>query len=102
MSTNRGLIRALFLAFTALGAGVAAVAALRRLDAVEVHGRSMAPALLPGDRLLVESWTYARRSPRPGEVVLAADPRSGSRELIKRVADVIGSGFRRSSEPRDG
>lgn len=48
----------------------------------------MAPALLPGDRLLVESRTYARRAPRPGEVVLAADPRDAQRELIKRVAGV--------------
>lgn len=54
----------------------------RRLDVVEVRGRSMAPALLPGDRLLV-----ARLGPpRVGDVVLAADPRDWRRELIKRVA----------------
>ena len=41
-----------------------------------------------GDRLLVESRSYERRSPRPGEVVLAADPRDPERELIKRVAGV--------------
>jgi nickel-type superoxide dismutase maturation protease len=55
---------------------------------VEVRGGSMAPALLAGDRLLVESHTYAQRAPRPGEVVLAADPRDPQRELIKRVASV--------------
>ena len=45
----------------------------------------MAPALLPGDRLIV-----ARRSGRPrvGEVVVVADPRGARRELIKRVASV--------------
>jgi len=48
----------------------------------------MAPALLAGDRLLVESRSYAQRAPRPGEVVLAADPREPERELIKRVASV--------------
>lgn len=48
----------------------------------------MAPALLPGDRLLVESRTYQRRAPRVGEVVLAADPRQAGRELIKRVAAI--------------
>jgi nickel-type superoxide dismutase maturation protease len=70
-------------------AGVAAgVAASRWLDVVEVHGRSMAPALLPGDRLLVESRSYLGRVPRAGEIVLAADPRQGDRELIKRVAAV--------------
>jgi nickel-type superoxide dismutase maturation protease len=54
----------------------------RRLDVVEVRGRSMAPALLPGDRLLV-----ARLGPpRVGDVVLAADPRDPQRELIKRVS----------------
>ena len=60
----------------------------RWLDVVEVHGASMAPSLLPGDRLLVESRSYQGRPPRPGEVVLAADPRKPERELIKRVATV--------------
>jgi nickel-type superoxide dismutase maturation protease len=62
--------------------------ALRRLDAVAVSGHSMAPGLLPGDRLVVESLTYAIRAPRPGEVVLARDPRRPSRELVKRIAAV--------------
>lgn len=74
-----------------LGAAVgvaAGVAASRWLDVVEVQGGSMAPALLPGDRLLVESRSYLGRAPRAGEIVLAADPRQGDRELIKRVATV--------------
>jgi nickel-type superoxide dismutase maturation protease len=72
-----------------IAAGATAGNAARRwLDVVEVRGGSMAPALLPGDRLLVESRTYAQRSPRPGEVVLAADPRDPQRELIKRVASL--------------
>lgn len=61
---------------------------LRHLDAAIVQGRSMVPTLQPGDRLLVESWTYRQRPPRPGEVVLAADPRRPRRELAKRVAAV--------------
>lgn len=61
---------------------------LRNLDAAIVQGRSMVPTLQPGDRLLVESWTYRMRLPRPGEVVLAADPRRPRRELAKRVAAV--------------
>jgi nickel-type superoxide dismutase maturation protease len=60
----------------------------RWLDVVEVRGGSMAPSLLPGDRLLVESRSYLGRPPRPGEVVLAADPRKPGRELIKRVASI--------------
>jgi signal peptidase I len=72
-----------------VAAGIAAGAAASRwLDVVEVHGGSMAPALLPGDRLLVEARSYLSRAPRPGEVVLAADPRQSERELIKRVASV--------------
>ncbi len=48
----------------------------------------MAPALLAGDRLLVERRTFEGRAPFVGEVVLAPDPREPSRELIKRVAAV--------------
>jgi nickel-type superoxide dismutase maturation protease len=76
-------------ALLGVAAGVATgVAASRWLDVVEVRGGSMAPALLPGDRLLVESRSYLSRAPRLGEIVLAADPRQGDRELIKRVAAV--------------
>jgi signal peptidase I len=63
----------------------AATAARHWLDAVEVRGRSMAPTLLPGDRLLV---IRLLRPPQPGEVVLAPDPRDMRRELVKRVAAV--------------
>lgn len=85
MSRRRGLAGPLFLALgMAAGIGIGR----RWLDVVEVHGRSMAPALLPGDRLLVESRSYLSRQPRQGEVVLAADPREPQRELIKRVAAV--------------
>jgi nickel-type superoxide dismutase maturation protease len=64
----------------------AGAAARRWLDAVEVRGGSMAPTLLPGDRLLVESSTFRHRRPRAGELVLAPDPREPARELVKRVA----------------
>lgn len=73
----------------AIAAVGGAVASAHWLDVVEVRGRSMEPALLSGDRLLVERWTYARRSPRSDEVVLAADPRDSRRELVKRVASVL-------------
>ena len=56
MSAERGPRRALFLVLGTLAAiGAAAVAGGRWFDLVEVRGRSMAPALLPGDRLLVEA-----------------------------------------------
>ena len=65
------------------------VAARRWLDVVEVRGRSMSPTLVPGDRLLV-----VRARPRPGDVVLARDPRTPARELVKRVDRVGRSGVR--------
>jgi nickel-type superoxide dismutase maturation protease len=72
----------------ALGIGAALVAAARRLDVVEVRGSSMSPTLMPGDRLIV----VRTRRARPGLVVLAADPRDGSRELVKRVSAVSDAG----------
>ena len=44
----------------------------------------MAPALLPGDRLLV----VAGRRARPGDVVAVLDPRRPDRIIVKRVAAV--------------
>jgi inner membrane protease subunit 1 len=54
-------------------------APLRR---VEVRGESMAPDLLPGDRLLVTP--LARLG--SGDVVALRDPRQPGRVLVKRVA----------------
>jgi len=85
MARGRGLTSPLFLV---LGMAAGIVVARRWLDVVEVRGGSMAPSLLPGDRLLIESRSYRGRAPRPGEVVLAADPREPERELIKRVASI--------------
>ena len=76
---------------TAAGIG-AGVVARRWLDVVEVHGNSMAPSLLPGDRLVVECRSFSLRAPRAGEVVLARDPREPGRELIKRVFAVSDAG----------
>lgn len=89
MQKQRGGRRPLLLVAGVLAAVGGAVASAAWLDVVEVRGRSMEPALLPGDRLLVERWTYARRPPRPDEVVLTADPRDPRRELVKRVASVL-------------
>ena len=73
----------------ALALGVAAAISVWRrwVDVVEVRGRSMAPTLLPGDRLLV---TRLAGDPAAGEVVLAPDPRAPHRELVKRVAEIEG------------
>lgn len=74
--------------FTWLGIVVAVgwvVARLRRLDTVEVRGASMAPTLLPGDRLIVHR---ASGTPNVGDVVVAGDPREPRRELVKRVVAI--------------
>lgn len=89
MSAKGGRIGPFFAAF---GVGAAWLVGRRWLDVVEVHGRSMEPALSAGDFLLVERVTYRRRVPRPGEVVLAADPRWPERELIKRAVAVRDGG----------
>ncbi len=75
-------------------AGAAAIAGLACLGArllirVEVVGMSMAPALLPGDRLLVLRWPrLVAPWPLPGDVVALRDPRRRARVLVKRVGTV--------------
>lgn len=86
MRTQRGRSRPLFL-LCGIVAALGFVAS-RWTDAVAVRGSSMAPTLEPGDLLLVERWTLARRAPRVGDIVLARDPRDAGLELIKRVSAV--------------
>ncbi|MGH8904791.1 MAG: nickel-type superoxide dismutase maturation protease, partial [Egibacteraceae bacterium] len=75
---RRGTTRALAdLWIRALGGAVAAT----RVDRVTVTGLSMAPALLPGDRLLV----LRTRRVRVGDTVVVRDPRDPSFEVVKRV-----------------
>jgi nickel-type superoxide dismutase maturation protease len=61
---------------------VRAVATATGMDRVTVTGLSMAPALLPGDRLLV----LRTRRVRVGDTVVVRDPRDPSREVVKRVS----------------
>ncbi|MGH9103659.1 MAG: S26 family signal peptidase, partial [Acidimicrobiales bacterium] len=68
------------------GAALGACAAARLVLAgrVQVHGDSMLPTLLPGDRLLTLRLPWLRR----GDVVVVTDPRLPSRALVKRVVAV--------------
>jgi nickel-type superoxide dismutase maturation protease len=62
----------------------AAATAAIRVRRVAVHGSSMLPTLVPGDRLVVMGlWRV-----HAGDVVAVADPRNPSRLLVKRVAAV--------------
>jgi len=53
-----------------------------------VVGDSMEPALRPGDRVLVDVWTYRQRPPRPPEIVVFRSG-AGSAAMVKRVAGVV-------------
>ncbi len=53
----------------------------RRARRMVVHGNSMEPTLLDGDRVLL----WRTRHLRPGDIVAALDPRDGARPLLKRL-----------------
>ena len=79
----------LLVAGAALALALASVAVRRSVHRVVVTGTSMAPALQPGDRLVVVSVPWSRQPwPRPGDVIAARDPSQASRLLVKRVASV--------------
>ena len=50
-----------------------------------VDGRSMIPTLEPGDRLLVDLWTFRHRPPRAGELVLFRGPEPDCATIVKRA-----------------
>lgn len=51
----------------------------------------MAPALLPGDTVVVNRFAYRFAPPRPGDVVVFRDPRT-ERLSVKRIEALVGSG----------
>ena len=72
-----------------LGAAFLCVVALvllgsRRVARVAVSGHSMEPALQDGDWLIVDR--YSQSAPR--DIVVAWDPRSSDRLIVKRVREV--------------
>jgi nickel-type superoxide dismutase maturation protease len=78
------VLRLVVLAAAALG-----VAWYHPVRRVEVVGSSMAPALLPGDRLVVVRLPWPPPfGPVPGQVVAVRDPRRPDRILIKRVRSI--------------
>ncbi len=74
-----------------LGIALAAVILATRFVAIPwtVSGRSMEPTLAPGDRVIVDLWSYRRRDPRPGEIALFLGP--GDLPLVKRIAGPSGN-----------
>ena len=57
---------------------------------VVVRDASMAPTLLPGDRLLVDPAALRDALPPLGSIVVARDPEQADRLLVKRVAALPG------------
>jgi signal peptidase I len=55
-----------------------------------VRGESMLPALLPGERVLVDTMAYRLGDPSARDVVLARHRERPGREMLKRVAGVPG------------
>lgn len=69
--------------------GVLAGLGARRFRRIEITGESMAPALEPGDRVVV---VRAGR-PRTGDIVACVDPRDPNRTMVKRVVAGVGPGY---------
>ena len=59
---------------------------------VVVRGRSMLPALEPGERVLFDRLAYVLDEPRVGDIVLARHPARPGVRMIKRVAQGEGLG----------
>ena len=53
----------------------------------------MAPLLKPGDEVLINPRAYRRRSPRPGDIVVARHPYRTDLRMVKRVAAVLENGY---------
>lgn len=97
MKTIRsGSLRAVLEVALALGLVAIAVLLVTRFVAVPwvVSGVSMSPALEPGDRVVVDLWSYRSRGPRPGEVALFDGP--AGLPMVKRVFSVPPEGAPRT------
>ncbi|TMB99574.1 MAG: nickel-type superoxide dismutase maturation protease [Chloroflexi bacterium] len=69
---------------------------------VIVLGSSMAPTLLPGDRLVFDRLAYLLRPPAVGEVVLARHQARPGLRMIKRVARKGPEGYCLLGDNHDG
>jgi nickel-type superoxide dismutase maturation protease len=65
---------------------------LRQRQRFQVEGRSMVPALHPGDEVLVDRQAYRRSLPSVADVVVVRSPAQPYLRLIKRVTAINDQG----------
>jgi signal peptidase I len=70
--------------------GLYALLAFACARRVRIEGESMAPALLPGERVLFDRLAYNRGRPRAGDVVLVQHPQRRELRIVKRIVAVPG------------
>ena len=58
-----------------------------------VDGFSMAPTLVPGDRVLITPMQAQATLPAPGSIVVARRPDRTTTRIIKRLADIEDGGL---------
>ncbi len=61
------------------------------VEAFKIPSASMEPAVLRGDRILVDKTAYRRLPPRVGDIVIFVSPDDRSRMFIKRIAGLPGN-----------
>ena len=85
METVRDIIEVVVVAFI-----IAMVIRGLVIETFVVHGPSMEPTLVDGERLLVFKLAYKLGKPKRGDVVVLRYPLDPSRDYIKRVVAVEG------------
>jgi len=103
---DRRFLAVLAVSLAAVAVFILAVARWIAVPATVV-GPSMEPTLRAGDRVIVDLWTFRRRAPEPGEIVLFRGP--GDLPMVKRVVrvevevgiEVVGDAPGRSRDSRE-
>jgi signal peptidase I len=85
METIKDIIEVIVVAFL-----IALVVRGLIVETFVVHGPSMEPTLMDGERLLVSKTAYKLGKPKRGDVVVLRYPLDPSRDYIKRIVAVEG------------
>lgn len=83
-----------FLRLISVVPGLYTIVAFACARRVRITGRSMSPALLPGERVLFDRLAFARDSPQIGDVALLQHPDRPGLRIVKRITalpgDIVG------------